>query len=80
MFKCDMINANRSRDMTNLESWLRRHNMSTVEFATLIKCSRAVIWKVKRGMTIDPSIANAIIEFTKGEVVPMQNPRGRRAL
>lgn len=66
--------------MVDLETWLRRENMSTVAFAEKIPCSKVVLWKVKRGMTIDPKIASAIMKLTGGEVVPLRNPRGRPRL
>jgi len=66
--------------MVDLETWLRKQNMSTVCFAQKIPCSKVVLWKVKRGMTIDPKIASVIIKLTDGQVVPLQNPRGRPRL
>lgn len=63
--------------MSDLESWLRKNNMTTNELATLAQCSRQVIWKVKRGIAIDPKIALRIKEATGNEISPDCHPIGK---
>ena len=65
--------------MESLENWLRQKNMTTNSFATLIECSRQVIWKVKRNIAIDPKIAKRIEEVT-GIAVEMTHPVGKHRL
>ncbi len=62
--------------MSDLESWLRKNNMTTNELATLAQCSRQVIWKVKKNKPIDPKIALRIKEATGSEVIPDSHPVG----
>lgn len=66
--------------MVNLETWLREKNMTTNTFATLIECSRQVIWKVKRNIPIDSKIAKRIEEATDRSVVPDCHPVGKHRL
>jgi hypothetical protein len=66
--------------MSKLESWLRNKNMTTNTFAELIKCSRSVIWKVKRDMPIDPKIAKRIEAMTDSLVIPETHPVGKPRL
>lgn len=62
--------------MSDIESWLRKNNMTTNELATLAQCSRQVIWKLKHNLAIDTKIALRIREVTGFEVNPDCRPQG----
>jgi len=62
---------------SKLEKWLRDRNMSTNKFVQLVGCSRPVVWKVKRGITICPYYAKRISEITQGEIQPAFERVGR---
>ena len=52
----------------NLETWLRKRNMTTKQFTEMVGCSRPVIWKAKKGLTISPQIAERIQKITNGQI------------
>jgi hypothetical protein len=52
----------------NLETWLRKRNMTTKQFTEMVGCSRPVIWKVKKGLTVSPQIAHRIQELTNDQI------------
>ena len=64
---------------SDLEIWLREHRMTTESFASLIGCSRQVIWKIKRGIPVCPLFGKKIFEATKGRVKPLINNVGRQS-
>jgi hypothetical protein len=43
----------------------------------MVGCSDPVICKVKKGIPIEPKIANRITELTGGEVIPKTQRKGR---
>ena len=64
--------------MGDLETWIRKKNMTTNDFAKLAKCSRQVIYKVKRGICIDTAISERIAILTDFSVIPKSRPKGGR--
>ena len=56
-----------------LEKWLRKKNMSTKDFVSIIGCSRIIIWKVKTGRKISKEYALKIADATQQEVYPRFN-------
>lgn len=63
---------------SELEKWLRDHEMTTNEFTKKVGCSRPVIWKVKRGIPICPLYAKRIAELTGGKIMPLMESVGRK--
>lgn len=67
--------------MTNqgihLETWIRKQCITTKSFTLMVGCSDPVICKVKKGIPIEPKIANRITELTGGEVIPKTQRKGR---
>ncbi len=55
--------------MSEMEKWLRKQNMTTLQFSKIIGCSRIVIWKVKVGKNIRKSFSEKILQFTQGQVI-----------
>lgn len=67
-------------EISDLESWLRKRNMSNKRFVELVGCSRPIVWKVKRGIAICPLYAKKIHDLTNGEVCPLTEKVGRPKL
>lgn len=65
-------------EISALEKWLRKRQMTTNRFTELVGCSRTVIWKVKRGIAICPLYARRISQLTCGEIVPSVELVGRK--
>jgi len=61
-------------DLTN---WLTHHNMEINEFAKIIGVTRQVIWKIKKGKTVDSDTAKKVYFVTGGQVKPVTQRRGR---
>jgi ribosome-binding protein aMBF1 (putative translation factor) len=64
-------------ERSDLEKWLRKRGMRTIDLAKKIGCTRQVLWKVKRGIEISPHIAEKIVDITQGCVLPPARRRGR---
>jgi hypothetical protein len=62
---------------SDLHRWLVRNDMKLYDMAEKIPCDRYVLWKVKKGMPISRVTAKRIREFTRDEVIPVENKRGR---
>lgn len=65
------------KNCSDIEKWLRKNFMSTVDFSVLVGCSRQVIWKMKQGKPVMPKFAKRVLEITEGEVVVKEFPKGR---
>lgn len=61
----------------NLEAWLKENEMESSKLAEIIGVSRTVIWKVKKGRTVDEDTARKIRFVTGGKINPEFKPVGR---
>ena len=61
-----------------MKKYLRKNNMTGVEFSRRIGCSRQIIWKVQKGISISPEVAYKILLETKGDVLPLCTKKGRK--
>jgi hypothetical protein len=61
---------------SDLHAWLQKRRIKTTAFAEMVQCTRAIIWKAKRGIPICPLFARRIRDLTGGEILPLSNPVG----
>jgi len=61
-----------------LERWLMKNDMETAELARIVGVTRQVIWKIKKGLAVDPETAQKIHFMTGGCVKPIARARGRK--
>jgi hypothetical protein len=47
-----------------LEKWIRERNMTTNDFVKLVRCSRPVVWKAKKGLPICSYYSRRIFKIT----------------
>lgn len=54
-----------------LEKWMKKKNLTDLEMANLIECSRSAVTMYRLGQRIPrPVLAKKIAKITKGQVTP----------
>ena len=64
----------------NIDEWLAKNEIETSELARVIGVTRQVIWKIKKGKTVDTETAQKIRFVTGGSVRPACRSQGRPRL
>ena len=66
----------RQKEISDLERWLIRNNMTINELAEMVGCNRQTIRRIKQGDGVESRVANQVYFITSGAVNPQVKEKG----
>jgi transcriptional regulator with XRE-family HTH domain len=59
------------KSASNLKIWIKRNNLTIIEFAKMVGCHRNTINSIISGYGVEESISRIIYFLTQGEIEPL---------